>query len=188
MFKEPSRQVLYMTILHWKNTILQFYNYLSSPIDNRLPSYAFYMFIHVLYVFNIDLYIVICYFLQLGCAGCSRVKTKGATWCWWEGWPKRSAVPGDAWTQRGLTPACPWMRSACWASWELCPVNHAKVNKQTIKKKENEYQLRMHCFGFSPQGIVLVIACKPKVLWTHILNSHIVNKHVSLESGCYCQW
>lgn len=27
------------------------------------------------------------------------------------------------------------MRSACWASWELSPVNHAKVNKQTIKNK-----------------------------------------------------
>lgn len=80
---------------------------------------------------------------QPGYAGCRPVK--GVTWCWWEGCPERSAVAGTVWTQRGPTPAYPWMRSACWDSWELCRANHVKVNKLfflIIKKKKRKFLLK----------------------------------------------
>lgn len=64
------------------------------------------------------------------------------------------------------------MKSACWASWESSPVNHAKVNKQTIKNKVVESAEKMELVT---HVFVLFITAGHDI--THRPDSHIVNKH-----------
>lgn len=88
------------------------------------------MYINYVEKLQLDALLCLLWCVQRGCVGCSRAKSSAVTWCWCVGSAGRNAAPGAVWTRPGPTLVCLSMRSACWASWESCPANPAKVTTQ----------------------------------------------------------